>query len=259
MKSFLSFLLLGISPFAIAQQSELGISLLSAYVNGGQIITNYQSANPNASSNQSNSSYYAIRPVLMFTHVNVKGNVFLIQGGFFYTPNSSKNTLDRSQFGHAETTFSSLFKSLFLKLGIARRVQFENFYLDLGLNIPLEYQFYGKSFSKITDFDWLDQPTYTTHSNYVSPDMFTTGINAQISIYYKITRRFAAGVDLNVGLYTIFRRGTQVSESSTEYFGGSGGYQAYSQSDLIKNNFTVGMNTLPALSIRYTFSKMPAK
>ena len=145
MKNSLLLILVCFSLSFYAQKHEIGIAVL----NYSNTTTNYTFPDTVAYGKVKGTS---VQPVLTYNYVNAKNIDFYAQVGFFYMPQNENYKVDGGSF-YEYQKISTLRKSIYFKIGIAKRFEIGKLNLITGINIPFEYNFYDVTRSSQLDYD----------------------------------------------------------------------------------------------------------
>lgn len=231
-----------------SQSTEIGISLLDLTT----IRTDKKQSD--TLSHSKRNGIFNLKPVLTYNHINSKGVDAFAQFGYFYLP---QKVLDKTFDGGRAVYWKSeksLQKSVYLKLGIAKRYTKDRLTLISGLNVPFEYCYYKKSDSYITIYtkgnDTLAAEN-VVHDSY-APE-YTTGINLQQSAYYTFGKHLMIGIDLNLGLRAFIINGVRNRKESTTYYLYPSNNSATDDHIRFKHSLQTSLYFQPAISIKYNF------
>ncbi len=250
-KYYLWFFAILFTTKLCSQSNELGIAVLS-------YITINQKSSQKDTLDYYNSKNRNVQPVLTYNHISKKDLDISLQTGFFYISRTiySKANVPGNYFYYQKGTY--LQKSVFLKVGIAKRFYKEKLILISGINIPFEYCYLKKDnhYSSTYLRDTL-QSRAESHTTY-TPE-YTTGINLQQSIYYPLTKHLYLGVDLNLGLRLYIVNGVRTDRNNGEDFINFQNNYSNEREVNYHRYVTRSLYFQPSISIKYNFKKKNEK
>jgi hypothetical protein len=242
-----SFFLLG---KLLSQNSEVGVSVLAF----SSIVASNDQKDSLSHGKQKGISDF--QPVITYNHINSKGLDLFAQAGYFYIPSKVQDkTFDGGRAVYYMNG-KSLIKSVYLKLGIAKRYTKDKLTLITGINIPFQYCYFKEAHTSISIYT-IKNDTLTAqneiHDKY-APE-YTTGINLQQSIYYSLGKHIMIGIDLNLGLRAVITNGVKNRKESTIYY-------LYPVNNSVTDDYVTYKHSLktslyfqPAISIKYNFQR----
>lgn len=243
-----TFFFLFLISVSFSQKNEIGISVI-----------NYQ-ANKDDSFVIDTAAYSKLKalnsfqPVLTFNHINSKNVDYYIQAGYFYSAGNGFNKATTSSY-ISYSTAHNLTKSIFLKLGIAKRYYYERVVFSVGVNIPFEFQYsqFQKGEQYYYDTLGITLLEYDNTVDKKSP-VYRTGINLNTSVYYNIFNNFYLGIDFNLGITSTITNGKR-NYTTTQISYQNNMSQTNSIDLKTKFSYGTGLNFQPIIGIRYCIQK----
>ena len=244
-------LLLFLSCFSMclySQRHEIGIAVLSYSNTNG----NYTFPDTVAYGKAKGTGF---QPVLTYNYVTQKNIDFYTQIGFFYMPQKENYKVDGGSF-YEYQKIDNLRKSIFIKLGIAKRFEIGKLNIITGANIPFEYNFHDVSNTSQLDYDKATNHLFyeSTFYNKKAP-LYTTGLNLHLSFYYNIFSYLSIGADLNLGYQTAISNGNQHYKKEYTYYDDPSQNLTIEQNVIQKHSNFNTLNFQPTVGIRYCFLK----
>jgi hypothetical protein len=248
MRNSLLFCLFCYSLSFYAQKHEIGIAIL-----------NYSSTNGNYSFPDTvaygKTKGTSIQAVLTYNYVTSKNIDVYAQFGFFYIPQDENYKTDGGSF-YEYQKISTLRKSTYFKIGIAKRFEIGKLNLITGMNIPFEYNFYDVTKTSQLDYDKNANHLFleSTFYNKKAP-LYTTGLNLHLSFYYNVFSYLSIGADLNLGYQTAISNGSQHYKKVYTYYDDPSQNVTIEQMIVQKHSTFNTLNFQPTVGIRYCFLK----
>ena len=233
-----------------SQNNEIGVSLLafsSINTNNIQQDTLFR---------ERQNSIINLQPVLTYNYINLKGLDFNIQLGYFYIARNLKDGKTNDKLFVYYNRNKHLQKSVYIKLGIAKRFTKDRILLITGINIPFEYCYF-KEDHNYTDAYTIKNDTLVARSELYdkyAPE-YTTGINLQQSVYYSLSKHILIGIDLNLGLRALITHGVRNRKENTINYQNPGTNYSLDEYATYKYSLQTNLYFQPSLSIKYNFQK----
>ena len=234
-----------------AQSNEIGVAVLS-----------YVTINQNSSQKDTLDYYYSknrnVQPVLTFNHITKSDIDINLQSGFFYISRKahSKSDARGNYYYFQDSKFQQ--KSVFIRIGIAKRFYKEKLVFISGINIPFQYCYYkSNNYNSSTYF--RDTIQSKTESLTTFTPEYTTGINLQQSFYYPLSKHIYIGLDLNLGLNLYILNGLRTDKlSGFDYINNQNNYKNESKVNYHRS-VTRSLYFQPSITIKYNFKKKNEK
>ncbi len=251
-KFIICFFCISFATKLFSQSNEIGVSVLSykgfnVYnkQKDGLVLTDAQST-------------VMLQPVISYNHINSKDIDLNIQAGFFYLPRKIDTKTPVPGNYIYKQTGNFLQKSVFGKIGIAKRFYKEKIILISGINIPFEYCFYKESQNNSSTYlrDTIQSKT-ESHTTY-TPE-YTTSINLQQSFYYPLTKHIYLGVDLNLGLQLYIVNGVRTDKNSNDDYVNPLNNNSNEAKATYHHYIQRSLHFQPSVSIKYNFKKKNEK
>ncbi len=247
MKKILTTILVLISYTFYAQKHEVGISVLSYTGN------KYNSTLNDTATAYSKGKGNSLQPVLTYNYINSKNTDLYLQVGYFHMQQKGFDKYKgASTFGY--NNINILSKSVFLKLGIAKRFEIGKLLLIAGVNIPFEYNFYNVE-NDFTNEYISNALIYNREFYNKQAPIYTTGVNLHISFYYNIAKNLSLGADFNLGYKATIYNGEQKYRNSYVYYDTPANNFTDEHTVYYKKTSYNSINFQPFIGIRYCFFK----
>ncbi len=190
------------------------------------------------------------KPVLTFNFFNKKNIDYSLQGGYFHERyiNTTKSTaIDKSIVVHQINKTNR--NSVYVKLGVGRRVDYKKFYLSYGLQVPLMVNFYNYTANTSVSQDSIGNfiQSITTTNNL--PNSYSAGLLLNVGSFYKLWKNLYVGGEFQYGLYYALQYGKRTFTQSNAY---SSSPSICISQVLNYNNSSFQLVVIPTIHIRYT-------
>ncbi len=227
-----------------SQSGQVGIGLLDLNTINQKITI------ADTSINGKTKSTLNFKPVTTFNYIN-KNNVDLsLQVGYFNERiiNNTKSVYsDKSNNYQFSSTTK---KSIYLKLGIAKRIDYQNFYITFGAQVPLSVNFYNYYNLKNTVKDSTGKFIQSAITTNNLPNSYYTGLLLNFGSFYKLYKNLYIGGELNYGLYYTLQYGNRVYTTNYTYSNATANNATTQTLKYNTSQFQLGIS--PTLHIRYT-------
>jgi hypothetical protein len=249
LKNNIAFLFLLITSASFCQRNEVGVSLTDFAL----VKDTYTTKDTSQIGNERRSR--GLQPLLTYNRINANGVDRFIQVGYFYTKGTGNDKVPGAYYKS-----QSVYKSTYIKVGIAKRNYINNVILVTGVNIPFQYFFDKYTTATTTNYDSNNQLFNIVEVKDREAPQYDIGLNLMASLYYPLGKNFLIGADLNLGVNVQIINGQRVLKTtSTNYQDPKLSYERTSEVNY-KNAFNAGLALMPQISIRYAFGpKEPTK
>lgn len=248
-KGKIVFLFLLITSTSFSQRSEVGVSLTDFNLTRDT----YKTSDTSQIGNERRSR--GLQPLLTYNHINSNAIDRFIQVGYFYTKGTGDDKIQNVYYKS-----QSVYKSTYIKVGIAKRNYFNNLIVVTGVNIPFQYYFDKYTTVTTTTYDNNNQLYTINVTKDREAPQFDVGLFLNGSIFYPVYKNILVGAEFNLGVNAQIINGQRVLK--TEYTNYQDPKQTFERTTEVnyKNAFNASLVLMPQISIRYSLnSKEPTK
>ncbi len=225
-----------------AQTNQIGIGLIELN------SFNQKIKNADTSVITTAKNTLVLRPIISFNHTNKNDIDFGVQFGYFKenTKVFQKGVYADKSVNYSYATTNK--ESIYLKLGLSKKISFEKFYFLLGVQIPISvnYKNYYKNDNTINDS--LGKFVQFRFSDNNLPNTYYTGILLNIGLFYKLYKFIYIGGEINYGLYYSLQYGKRIYSNNTI---DSWNNSYYDKKELNYNISQIQLGLNPTIHLRF--------
>jgi hypothetical protein len=226
---------------ARSQSAQIGVGMLDLNT------THYNITEKDTSISGKTRSTLNFKPVLTFNFFNKID--YSVQAGYFHERFLSETksiAADKSVGSQISQTNRN---SIYIKLGIGKRIDYKRIYVSYGLQVPLMVTIYDYStFNSISKDSVGNLIQSTTNTNSL-PNTYYAGLLLNFSSFYKLYKNLYIGGELQYGLYYTLQYGNRTYNSNESSSTGT----FYKSNQVLKyNNSSFQLVVIPTIHIRYT-------